>query len=343
MTDYKTKRWAQLCDFYAEHQGQGNPTLICGDASNRKFYRVPEGILMDAPCTTEKNHEFVDIASRLQNAKILAPRVLAVDYENGFLLVTDLGTSSFADLIKACGTDQQKLRSLYLQAIDTMVELTKVDTTNLPLYDEAFIKREDDICRDYYFKAHDISLSASEAQIFQVAEKIWTEADLKAPLVAMHRDYHSRNIMTPIDKLNPNKSQIGLIDFQDMVKGPLGYDLASLIRDCYVELPLELVDELLSYAFNRYDECFLHGASSLAEFTRLVDLAGLQRHVKCLGIFNRLALRDGKQGYLKNLPLVEKYVFTVATKYPELTDFANLMHHYCGAKAPTTIPSKAGE
>lgn len=318
MTDCNV-RTQGLKAFYANLGGNHELSLICGDASNRKFYRVPEGILMDAPCSTEKNHEFVDIANRLATANILAPKVLAVDYDNGYLLVTDLGKVSFSDLVQRANSEV--MIALYKRAIDTMVCLSHLDCQNLPKYDEAFIKREDDICRDYYFKAHNILLTPAEADVLSQAEQVWIASDLQAPQIAMHRDFHSRNLMMP-------SGQVALIDFQDMVLGPIGYDLASLLRDCYIELPKKIYSQVLNYAFTKYNEFFLHDLLTFSEFERIVDLAGLQRHIKCLGIFNRLAIRDGKKRYLENIPLVEKYVVDVASKYSEFDDLVKIIKKY---------------
>ncbi len=148
------ERYKNLVNFYRKvtSNPSSTPILISGDASFRKFYRVPEGIIMDAPPTTEKNHEFVKIANALNAAQILAPKILATDYEQGFLLVSDLGDEVFAKVTNACKDSQARV-ALYKEAINLVVKFVDIQVDDLPIYDAEFIAREDNICLDYYFQA----------------------------------------------------------------------------------------------------------------------------------------------------------------------------------------------
>lgn len=288
------------------------PEIVSGDASFRKFYRTKRGILMDAPPKTEKNSEFVLYSNILRNAGLHAPEIYEANYEFGFLLVEDLGNQTLANSL----TNINKSK-LYRSAIDNLTKFLKVDSSSLPLYDKSFIERENSICTEWCFnKALRVKFSAEEMKIINSAEALMIENDLVQPQIAMHRDYHSRNIMCMGDEL-------AIVDFQDMVKGPLTYDLVSLLRDCYYELSSREMEEYLNYAYQKYSENFDN--ITYAEFVRYFDLTGLQRHYKCLGIFNRLAIRDGKKKYLNDLPLVKKYIVDVANRYEELKDFANLI------------------
>ncbi len=302
-----TKWYQSICHATTE------PMLISGDASFRKFYRVPEGILMDAPPQTEKNQLFCELSALLNQAQIHAPKVYAHDFTNGFLLVEDLGDNTLAKV----RTPTNKI-ALYQAAIDVLPQFAKVDATNLEPFDEAFITRENDICHQWCFQArYHYQFTAHQLQVLQDAEKILIANDLAQPQIAVHRDYHSRNIMM---LQHDDQNEIAVVDFQDMVRGPLTYDLVSLLRDCYYQFTNDELEQLLQYAYPLY-----HTEIDYQLFRQYFDLTGLQRHYKCLGIFNRLSLRDGKHGYLKDLPLVKHYVLSVAQKYPQLHEFADLI------------------
>ena len=301
------------------------PVLISGDASFRKFYRTNNGILMDAPPSTEKNKEFVSLSKLLRKNDVHVPEIYAVDYEKGFLLVEDLGDNTLASI----RSDENRL-SIYKCAIDYLKKISQVNANELNIYDKDFIVRENLICHEWCFeKSLKLALSNKDKAIISDAENIMVLNDLEQPQIAVHRDYHSRNIMclNNCSKVLCDKD-LALVDFQDMVKGPFSYDLVSLLKDCYYKLPQDELKECLEFAYMMYLELGIITNLSYSQFERYFDITGLQRHYKCLGIFNRLAIRDGKDKYMKDLPLVKEYIMTVTQKYDELHDFSYLIERY---------------
>ncbi len=288
-------------------------TMVSGDASFRKFYRAKQGILMDAPPATEKNVEFINLSNLLNKYGISAPVVKKYDLEKGVLLVSDLGNETFAKI-----RNSDNMENLYFQAVDLLIKFSDVPTDALPVYDQAFILREDNICREWYFeKTRGQVLSGKPKEIFESCENLWLQNDLDMPQIAVHRDYHSRNIMY-------KDGNLSVVDFQDMVKGPLTYDLASLLKDCYFRLPKELIKKCIERAWKGYTAKGIITNVSLEKFTKWLDYAALQRHVKCVGIFRRLFLRDNKPGYLGDIPLVIDYIKETSNKYAELNELSSL-------------------
>ncbi|MCF6206056.1 MAG: phosphotransferase [Sulfurovum sp.] len=285
-----------------------------GDASFRKYYRVADsfhrGIVMDASVQQESVKPFVDIAYRLFEAGVRTPKINAFDLEQGFVFMEDMGNTHFADVIK---TEKE---TIYPQAIDTIVKMQHADTEGLPPYDRTFLLEEMKLMEEWYLQKHlGMTLSSEEKkELDQILEKI-SDVVLEQPQgLFVHRDYHSRNLMFDCS------DKLVVIDFQDARAGSLTYDLVSLLRDVYVELdPIE-VERLALYfrdikGIDVDDETFM----------KWFDFTGLQRHIKILGIFARLALRDGKEGYLKDIPLTLKYVTDVAGKYEETKALLDLL------------------
>ncbi|WP_019000909.1 aminoglycoside phosphotransferase family protein [Succinimonas amylolytica] len=282
--------------------------MVSGDASFRKFYRSRHGILMDAPPETEKNREFMEYSRLLNSAGVLAPEVLAADISRGFLLVSDLGNNTFASV-----RTSENEKVLYERATDLLINMTRVPCATLPPYDQAFLDREAGICLEWYFeKGEGQSLRGNTLETFDHMKDLWSRVFLEQPVIAVHRDYHSRNIMVLKD------GSLAVVDFQDMVRGPLTYDLVSLVGDCYYELSQELRDDLLGRAYDNYSHAGFLSGVSYGHFERWCDFTMLQRHVKCVGIFRRLYLRDGKSGYLKDIPRVMRYIKSCTEKYGEL-------------------------
>lgn len=315
----ENNRFQQMQSWYSSLYPQDNeiPVMVSGDASFRKFYRTNNGILMDAPPSTEKNKEFIELSNLYNHYNVHVPKVFNYDISNGFLLVEDLGNSTLASV--RTDANQEKL---YMQCVDLLGDIAKISTSTLPIYDDKFILRENQIGIDWFLKnKFGRDLTEQELSIIDKANKILIENDLSQPQIAMHRDFHGRNIMylDGVDKL-------ALVDFQDTVKGPMCYDLVSLLRDCYYEMPVELLEKLIYKSYVMYSDIglFSKNTISIDEFTRMVDLTGLQRHFKCVGIFKRLALRDNKTKYLDDIPLVIKYIKQVCAKYKELEEFADL-------------------
>ncbi|GAB5452597.1 MAG: phosphotransferase [Halioglobus sp.] len=277
---------------------------VAGDASSRRYYRARTDanhfLLVDAPPATEKNTEFVSVQALLANSGVRVPRIIAADIASGHMLLEDLGDEL---LLPALRTDN--VDSFYRSAFDVLLRFSRIGLEALPCYDEALLKEELGRFTQWFVTAllqH--SLTAAEREMLDKLDALLIASALAQPRVFVHRDFHSRNLML-------TDGDLAVIDFQDAVAGPITYDLVSLLRDCYVRWPAARVSE---WALN-YRELLLEQTGwSLPgerEFLHWFDLMGLQRHIKVLGTFARLYLRDGKQAYLQDLPLVIHYVQSV--------------------------------
>ena len=299
--------WAQTC--LADSSAQ--LLLISGDASFRRYYRGHGLIWVDAPPQTEKNREFVRNAAALHLAGIVAPEVKAVDYEQGFLCVSDLGDCSLLSRLNS-----HSVTAWYAKAIALLPGIARV-SLELEPFDAAFMARENSIFPEWLLTTHlELTLTPGERQLLERTFAQLTANSLVQPQVTMHRDFHSRNLMVLPD------DGLAVIDFQDMVRGPLTYDLLSLLKDCYVRWPDAVLAEGLSLGYQGYAEAGLLAGLSHAEFAQMAALTGMQRHLKAAGIFTRLHHRDGKSGYLKDIPRTLSYVQQVAEADPALADFA---------------------
>lgn len=294
-------------------------TLISGDASFRRYFRGGGLVWVDANPKTEKNHEFVRNAAALHAVGLLAPEVRAVDYEQGLLAVTDLGDTQLI----GCLNDDNVL-AWYGKAIALLPRLGAVALALEP-FDEAFMARENSIFPEWLLGHHlQLTLSAQEEQLLAETFACLTANNLAQPQGVMHRDFHSRNLMVCGGQM-PDESELAIIDFQDMVTGPLSYDLVSLLKDCYVRWPDEVIEQGMSHGFEVLSQAGLLGGLDYASFRRHADLTGMQRHLKAAGIFTRLCHRDGKSGYLKDIPRTLGYVVDVCRShgaaYPVLARF----------------------
>jgi hypothetical protein len=286
------------------------------DASFRRYFRVHRGgatlIAMDAPPERESLESWLRVARILAATGVHVPPVIAVDAEQGFVLIGDLGRHHYLEALGQ-GADPEPL---YADAIDALVRLQSGDAAALPPYDRELLMRELELFPEWFLSRHlSLSLGERERAVIAAAFDWLCDEALAQPVVLVHRDYHSRNLLVRPEG-NP-----GIVDFQDAVRGPVSYDLVSLLKDCYVVWPKK---RLLAW-LDRYRE--LAGAAGLmvgadrAEFLRWFDRMGLQRHLKVLGIFARLWHRDGKPGYLGDLPRVLDYALEATSVIPELADF----------------------
>ncbi|GJA11390.1 aminoglycoside phosphotransferase family protein [Aeromonas caviae] len=294
-------------------------TLISGDASFRRYFRGGGLVWVDANPKTEKNHEFVRNAAALHAVGLLAPEVRAVDYEQGLLAVTDLGDTQLI----GCLNDDNVL-AWYGKAIALLPRLGAVALALEP-FDEAFMARENSIFPEWLLGHHlQLTLSAQEEQLLAETFACLTANNLAQPQGVMHRDFHSRNLMV-CGGQTPGESELAIIDFQDMVTGPLSYDLVSLLKDCYVRWPDGVIEQGMSHGFEVLSQAGLLGGLDYASFRRHADLTGMQRHLKAAGIFTRLCHRDGKSSYLKDIPRTLGYVVDVCRShgatYPVLARF----------------------
>ena len=288
------------------------------DASFRRYFRVQAGgeslIAMDAPPDREDSAPFVRVARALDAMGVPVPAIRAMDLERGFLLLSDLGSTHLLGALRA-GVAAD---AAYGPAADALLRMQcsgRAAAAELPPYDAALLAREMALFPDWFLQRHlRVTPDASTVTLLGTVAAALIESALSQPQVFVHRDFHSRNLMVTRD------GGVGVIDFQDAVLGPVTYDLVSLYKDCYIEWPrADVVRWVESHRKALHGSGFDVGDAE--QFLRWFDLMGLQRHLKVLGIFARLWYRDGKRGYLADLPLVLRYVLQVTSAYPELATF----------------------
>ncbi|MGZ8947330.1 MAG: aminoglycoside phosphotransferase family protein [Methylococcaceae bacterium] len=288
------------------------------DASFRRYFRikVPDGqfIVMDAPPEKENIEPFIRVAGLLAGSQVNVPTILQQNLTDGFLLLEDFGSQCFLDQLNA-----DNATTLYESALDTLFKLqsyTTIQDCKLPVYNEPLFQRELGIFEDWFLnELLDIQISAS---LWKSVCTILINSALEQPIICVHRDYHSRNLMVLHD------DSPGVIDFQDAVIGPITYDLVSLLRDCYIAWPNQQVELWMNHYYERLLQAELI-ACTPACFKRWFDLMGIQRHLKAIGIFSRLHLRDGKSSYLNDIPRTLNYVTTICANYPELAGFSEFL------------------
>ncbi|GAB1394189.1 phosphotransferase [Rhodocyclaceae bacterium] len=291
------------------------------DASFRRYFRITfaDGktfVVMDAPPTHEDIRPWLHVQQLFHAAGAHVPEVLAQDLERGFLLLSDLGSTTYL----AALSDGADADMLYRAAIDTLIDIQRASSPNtLPAYDRALLKRELDLFPDWYIGKHiAIDFGAADRTMLEAVFDKILAVNLAEPAVYVHRDYHSRNLMVTGDKP-------GVIDFQDAVFGPISYDLVSLFKDAYIDWDEEQTIDWLARYWEKARKTGLPVRPDFGEFFRDYEWMGVQRHVKVLGIFARLYHRDGKDGYLKDMPLVAKYLRTACTRYGELAPLLRLL------------------
>jgi len=303
--------------------------VVSGDASFRRYFRLATAdysyIAVDAPPATEDSETFVRIAGLLRAASVSAPRVYAVDYAAGFMLLEDFGDELYLDpLLQAQARGDEVLpANLYGAAIRALVTMQDgVDCASLEPYDRHKLHAEMALFETWFCEALlELPLTSSDRKIIAAAMQLLEDVALSQPQVAVHRDYHSRNLLVLDPKRFQPEASPGIIDFQDAVAGPYTYDLVSLLRDCYIRWDEALVWQWAGdyLALAAEQKCF--PTISEARFRRDFDLMGLQRHLKVMGIFSRLCIRDNKPRYLADIPLVIQYFLQVSGQYQELADF----------------------
>ncbi len=306
----------QWLDSLAENTYK-NLQVASADASFRQYFRVTNTldkktyIVMDAPPDKENSRPFVQVTDLIRSVNVNAPKIIAMDMKQGFLLLDDLGNKPFLAQLNENSVD-----ILYRDAISALIKMQTIDAM-LPPYDENMLQTEINLFESWYLNRHlQIQLDAKQKIILADTFKILINSACEQPQVFVHRDYHSRNLMFT-EQNNP-----GVIDYQDAVIGPLTYDLVSLFKDCYIEWPRHKIEHWLDlYLATLAPTHFIEKET----FIRWFDLMGVQRHLKVLGIFARLNYRDGKSQYLDDLPLTLKYVIEACALYPELHALSKLL------------------
>jgi N-acetylmuramate 1-kinase len=315
------------------------------DASFRRYFRLIDdtglsAIVMDAPPPLEDVRPFINVMKLLASGDVNVPQLLAADIDRGFLLLSDLGTSTYLQTLEALRlgevTDAQRValqNTLYADAVETLIRLQKISPQNaanaLPIYDAALLRREMDLFPDWYLDKHAaVTLSNDEKNALERCFALLIASALAQPTVLVHGDYMPRNLMTTLDR-NP-----GVIDFQDMTIGPISYDIASLMRDAFVswEEP-QIIDWTVRY-WERARAAGLPVRDDFSEFYREFEWMGLQRHLKVLGIFARIRYRDGKPKYLADSPRFIGYVRHAANRYGAFTPLLRLFDRIEGVAKP---------
>ncbi len=300
------------------------------DASFRRYFRIRRGdgsslIAMDAPPAQENCQPFLHVAALLHEAGVNVPLIRAQDTARGFLLLSDLGGCTYLDQLRQWREDTGASHSgdidhLYRDALEALVTIQQADLArNLPDYDRALLMRELRLFPEWYVaKQLGITLSSAQQAVLHAAFAAIVDNNLAQPRVFVHRDYHSRNLMV----CSPNP---GILDFQDAVHGPLTYDLVSLLRDAYVAWEEALVIEWCVRYWEAARRAGLPVAADFAVFYRDFEWMGVQRQLKVVGIFARLAFRDGKRGYLGDQPRVLGYLLATCRRYRDLGGLARLL------------------
>lgn len=285
------------------------------DASFRRYFRLSKddatAILMDASLEKAALTPFLDVTQRLLDAKVSAPKILEQNSQLGYLIIEDFGSTHYLDLL-----DESNFTELYSKAIDTIVTMQQSNPKGLPLYDKAFLCFEMELMNEWFLERYlELDLTPEQKAMIDNTLDVIADAVLEQPQeIFVHRDYHSRNmLLTPDDHL-------GVIDYQDAMNGALTYDLVSLLKDCYIRFEREDIEAL---ALSFRDKKGL--STDDTTFLRWFDFMGLQRHIKVLGVFARLYLRDDKDGYLNDLPLTLQYAIEAAERYEETRELAELL------------------
>jgi len=315
-------RLDQLNDWLAQVlQGKSHHlTTASADASFRRYFRVhlADGttlIAMDAPPPQEDCAPFVKVAALFQEEGLNVPNIVAQDLEHGFLLLSDLGTQTFLDVL-----NEENADALFRDAIDALVTwqlASKPDV--LPVYDEALLRRELALFPDWYIARHlNVELNDAQRSVLENAFSTIVRYNLDQPSVYVHRDYMPRNLM--VSTPSP-----GILDFQDAVYGPISYDVASLFKDAFISWEEERVlDGVIRY-WEKARKAGLPVSADFGDFYRDFEWMGLQRHLKVLGIFARIHYRDGKPKYLADTPRFMNYVRAVCVRYGELKPLLRLL------------------
>jgi aminoglycoside/choline kinase family phosphotransferase len=299
------------------------PTLAPAstDASFRRYFRLGSAaafgktlIAVDAP-PPEKCREFVQVAGLLAEAGVHVPTVLETDFDAGFMLVTDLGTTSYLSVL-----DEKNARELMRAAIDALIRFQLASREGvLPPFDEAFLRREMELMPEWFVGRHlSHTLTGAERKVLDDTFAVLVQSALAQPQTFMLRDFMPRNLMV----CEPNP---GVLDFQDAVIGPITYDAVSLLRDAFISWEEERVLDWTARYWEKAKRAGLPVAADFAEFWRAFEWMGLQRHLKVLGIFARINYRDGKPKYLTDTPRFIAYARATAKRYGELAPLTRLL------------------
>jgi len=321
----------------------GRISIASADASFRRYFRVSRGdvdpaawapkadtlVIMDAPPAKEDIGPYLKVTALLEQAGAHVPHVHASDARRGFVVMEDLGNTQYLSLLKTGrGVDK-----LYGDALATLANIQvrgAQGAQQLAPYDRVPLERELNLMPEWFLGKHlGLELTPEERALLTVTNEILINEALLQPQVFVHRDFHSRNLMV-LDPSIHKSGGPGVIDFQDALRGPIGYDLVSLLKDCYISWSRERVERWVKGYRRVLGNLGANVGDSEYQFLRWFDLIGVQRHIKVLGIFCRLWYRDGKAHYLADLPLTWRYVINVARRYAETAPLADLLEGALG-------------
>jgi N-acetylmuramate 1-kinase len=306
-----------------------SPRLIepaSSDASFRRYFRVfHEGgthIVMDAPPGREDVRPYLNITVMLETAGVHVPRVYEWDAARGLVLLEDLGTQQYLPALQN-GADADRLYRDALEALAMIQVRGRESAFELPAYDREVLVREMALMPEWFCGRHlQMELTRAQGEMISAAFEFLVAEALAQPQVFVHRDYHSRNLMITPER-NP-----GIIDFQDALRGPVGYDLVSLLKDCYISWPRARVKAWVrEYRLMMHERASHSAGANDTQMLYWFDVIGIQRHLKVLGIFARLWYRDGKSGYLDDLPLTLRYVVEACARFPPLQPLREFLQH----------------
>ena len=292
------------------------------DASFRRYFRIFHGdrsyIVMDAPVEHMSIEPFARISRKFIEHNINVPEIFAADFQKGFMLITDFGTTTYLQILNNSTADY-----LYDDALETLIRIqqaTASDPEFLPPYDDSLLRTEMNLLPSWYLAKHlNLSLNARWTDVLENTFEFLISKALEQPKVWVHLDYHSRNLMY-VERRNP-----GVIDFQNAVLGPVTYDLMSLLRDVYIVWSEEQVQKWIRLYLSKADQAGLNLGCDEREFAQWFDLMGVQRHLKIAGIFSRLYYRDGKEQFLQSIPTTLQYIENVSNKHQELKQLHELI------------------
>jgi aminoglycoside/choline kinase family phosphotransferase len=314
-----------------------SPTRIepaSSDASFRRYFRVftdfGTHIVMDAPPGREDVRPYLNITVMLETTGVHVPRVYEWDTERGLLLLEDLGTRQYLPALQSGGNADE----LYRDALQSLADFQvrgRESAFELPPYDREVLVREMALMPEWFCGRHlQLELTRAQGELITAAFEFLVAEALAQPQVFVHRDYHSRNLMITRER-NP-----GIIDFQDALRGPVGYDPASLLKDCYISWPRARLEAWVrDYRLMMHKRGSLSAGANDAQMLRWIDVIGVQRHLKVLGIFARLWYRDGKSGYLNDLPLTLQYVVDACARFPQLKELREFLLQHAVPALPT--------